>query len=94
MDKSFDGKEPGQGFEFPGVFEICAMGPADAGLEAQVGRELSSAGLVVIADSLRSRPSREGRFVSVTVSFQAGSRADYEAAHAALRALPDVKWTL
>jgi hypothetical protein len=32
--------------------------------------------------------------VSVTVSFEAASRAEYEAAHQALRAHPEVKWTL
>ena len=90
MDDEGDKK----GFQFPGVFEISAMGPASAGLEQAIPRELAGAELVVMHETVRSRPSREGRFVSVTVSFRAESRDDYEAAHHALRAHPDVKWTL
>lgn len=83
-----------QGFQFPGVFEISAMGPATAGLEQAVPALLAEAGLVVLADTLRVRASRAGRYVSVAVSFCAESRLDYEQAHRVLRAHPDVKWTL
>jgi putative lipoic acid-binding regulatory protein len=83
-----------KGFDFPGVFEITAMGLASAGLESVIPRELAQAGLVVLHETVRSRPSAAGRFVSVTVSFQAASREQYEAAHHALRAHPEVKWTL
>jgi putative lipoic acid-binding regulatory protein len=83
-----------KGFQFPGVFEIKAMGPVDARLEEVVPRELVAAGLTVLQETVRSRPSSAGRFVSITVSFRADSRADYDAAHVALRAHPDVKWTL
>jgi putative lipoic acid-binding regulatory protein len=89
------GDEPqAKGFEFPGVFEITAMGPASAGLEAVIPRELAQAGLAVMHETVRSRPSSAGRFVSVSVSFRADSREQYEAAHQALRAHPEVKWTL
>ena len=67
-----------KGFEFPGVFEITAMGPASA----------------VLHETVRSRASTAGRFVSISISFKANSRADYDAAHLALRAHPEVKWTL
>ncbi len=40
------------------------------------------------------RHSSNGRYVSVRISFRAESREQYEAAHAALRAHPEVKWTL
>ena len=83
-----------KGFQFPGVFEITALGPASAGLETAIPRELAAAGLTVMHETVRSRPSTAGRFVSVSISFQAESRADYEAAHNALRAHPEVKWTL
>ena len=87
--------EPDQkGFQFPGVFEITAMGPAVAGLEAVIRRELLSAGRVVLDETIRIRESSGGRYVSVSISFHAISRVDYETAHAALRAHPDVKWTL
>ena len=70
------------------------MGPASAGLEQVIPRELTGAGLTVFHETVRSRSSSAGRFVSVTISFQANSRADYDAAHVALRAHPEVKWTL
>lgn len=89
-----DDESQAKGFQFPGVFEITAMGHASAGLESVMPRELAQAGLVVLHETVRSRPSTAGRFVSVTVSFRAGSREQYEAAHHALRAHPEVKWTL
>ena len=87
-------EEEKKGFRFPGVFEITAMGPASAGLELLIPRELAAAGLTVLKDTVRSRASSAGRFVSVSISFKADTRADSDAAHGALRAHPDVKWTL
>lgn len=89
-----DSEQKQKGFQFPGVFEITAMGPASAGLEQVIPHELGAAGLVVLHETVRSRASTAGRFVSVSISFQANSRADYDAAHVALRAHPEVKWTL
>ena len=83
-----------KGFQFPGVFEIMAAGPAEAHLEEVIPRELAAAGLAVLSETVRSRASSGGRFVSVTLSFRAENRAEYDAAHLALRAHPDVKWTL
>ena len=89
-----DSEDEKKGFQFPGVFEITAMGPASAGLELVIPNELTAAGLAVLHETVRSRASSAGRFVSVSISFQANSRADYDAAHLALRAHPEVKWTL
>jgi putative lipoic acid-binding regulatory protein len=83
-----------KGFQFPGVFEITAMGPATAGLEQVIPEELQAAGLTVLHETVSSRASSAGRFVSVTISFKANSREDYDAAHTALRGHPEVKWTL
>jgi len=83
-----------QGFQFPGVFEITAMGSASAGLEQEIPALLAAAGLSVLHETVRSRASSAGRFVSVAISFRAESRADYDAAHVALRGHPEVKWTL
>ncbi len=83
-----------QGFQFPGTFELSAMGAADAGLERLVPSVLAGLGLTVDLPSLRQRASTKGNYISVAVSFQAATRADYDAAHAALRARPEVKWTL
>jgi putative lipoic acid-binding regulatory protein len=89
-----EGDEAKRGFVFPGVFEITAMGPASAQLESEIPRLLFEAGLNVLHETISMRPSREGRFVSITISFRAQTRADYENAHKALRSHPEVKWTL
>ena len=86
--------ESGKGFAFPGVFEITALGPASAQLDAEIPRLLIAAGLSVLHETVSMRGSSAGRFVSVTISFRAETRADYDAAHEALRAHPEVKWTL
>lgn len=85
---------PEHGFQFPGTFEISAMGPAGSGLEEEIPRLLEAAGIAVLRETVSSRESSGGRFVSVRVSIRAESREQYEAAHAALRGCPDVKWTL
>ncbi len=85
---------PEHGLQFPGTFEISAMGAVGHGLEGKVAAALEGAGLVVHRDRLRTRLSAKGNWVSVTYAFDAASRAEYEAAHHALRALPEVKWTL
>lgn len=85
---------PEHGFQFPGEFEITAMGPAAAGLETEVPNLLMAAGLTVVPGTLSTRPSRAGNYVSVRLAFRAASREEYEAAHAALRGHPGVKWTL
>ena len=87
-------KEPGPGFQFPGVFETTAMGSASADLEQKLVRILADLGLSVLAGTLRVRPSREGNYVSVTTSFTCPTREKYDAAHAALRADPAIRWTL
>ena len=85
---------PDHGFQFPGVFEITAMGAASAGLEIEIPRLLGAAGVPVLEETVSWRESSGGKFVSVKLSFRADDRAQYEAAHAALREHPEVKWTL
>ncbi len=85
---------PEHGFQFPGVFEITAMGPASADLESEIPRLLTAAGIVVQHETVSTRESSGGKFVSVKLSFRAESREQYEAAHEALRSHPEVKWTL
>jgi uncharacterized protein len=87
-------QNPQQGFQFPGAFEITAMGKAGSGLERRVPQAIAALGLAVFDGSLRTRESREGHYVSVSVTFTCPSREKYDAAHAALRADPDIKWTL
>ena len=85
---------PEHGFQFPGVFEISAMGPADAGLEREIPAALVAAGLRVLHETLTLRQSSGARYVSIRISFRAADRAQYDAAHAALRAHPEIKWTI
>ena len=87
-------EQPGQGFQFPGVFEITAMGRADADLERRVPEIVESVGVSVIAGSQRVRPSREGNYLAVSVSFTCPDREHYDAAHVALRASDGIRWTL
>lgn len=87
-------KKDGQGFQFPGSFEITAMGKAGVNLRERVPAILRGLGMSVVEASVRERSSRERNYVSVTVVFNCPSREKYEAAHAALRADPDIRYTL
>ena len=87
-------ERPDQGFQFPGTFEVSAMGGAEKDLETVLPTLLMDAGIEVLHESVTWRHSSNGRYVSVRIQFRAESRAQYEAAHAALRAHPEVKWTL
>ena len=84
----------GKGFQFPGQFEITAVGSASADLAVVVPQLLEQAGLTVLHESVRHRHSGAGNYVSVSVSFQCENREQYEAAHVALRASPDIRYTL
>src|SRR3546814_17629337 len=70
---------PEHGFQFPGTFEITAMGPATAGLEVEIPKLLTASGINVLHESISWRGSRGGKFVSVKLSFRADDRAPYEA---------------
>ncbi|CBA15333.1 YbeD family protein [Xanthomonas albilineans] len=85
---------PNHGFQFPGVFELSAMGAARAGLESELPRLLAAAGVEVLDERIRWQHSSNGKYVSVRIAFHAVDRAQYDAAHAVLRAHPEVKWTL
>lgn len=85
---------PEHGFQFPGQFEITAMGPAASGLEEQIPALLEAAGLVVLHAATATRESSGGKFVSIKLSFRAESREQYDVAHAVLREHPEVKWTI
>lgn len=85
---------PEPGFQFPGTFELSAMGPATAGLDVVLPDLLEAAGIVVLREQVALRASSAGRYVSVRIAFRAESREQYDAAHAALRSHPEVKWTV
>ena len=85
---------PDHGFQFPGTFELSAMGAADKDLETVLPTLLLDAGIEVVQESVNWKMSSNGRYVSVRIAFRAESRAQYDLAHEALRAHPEVKWTL
>jgi hypothetical protein len=85
---------PEHGFQFPGVFELSAMGAAEKHLESDLPQHLLAAGVDVLHEDVRWRHSSSGKYVSVRISFRANTRDDYDRAHAALRDHPEVKWTL
>lgn len=85
---------PEHGFQFPGTFELSAMGSADSGLESELPRLLVAAGIEVLEESIQWKHSSNARYVSVRIGFRADSREQYDAAHKALRAHPEVKWTI
>ena len=87
-------QQPDQGFQFPGAFEITAVGKAHAGIEERMPEIITGLGMSVLNGSLRTRPSSEGNYISVSVTFTCPSRAMYDAVHAALRKDPAVRWTL
>ncbi|CAM5247425.1 DUF493 family protein [Rhodanobacter lindaniclasticus] len=87
-------KRDGKGFQFPGEFEITAVGNASANLPSHVPQLLERVGLQVLHETVRHRHSGAGNFVSVTVSFRCDNREQYDAAHHALRADPDVRYTM
>jgi len=87
-------ESPQHGFQFPGVFEVTALGNSAVDLAVHVPALLAGIGLNVLDGSLRTRPSREGNYLSVTVSFTCPDRERYDAAHEVLRADPDIRWTL
>ena len=87
-------RQDGKGFQFPGEFEITAVGNASAGLPTRVPQLLERAGLHVLHETVKHRHSGGGNYVSVTVSFRCTDREQYDSAHAVLRADPDIRYTM
>lgn len=85
---------PEHGFQFPGTFELSAMGAADKELQVELPRLLMDAGIDVLHESVSWKHSSNGKYVSVRIAFRAESREQYDNAHVALRSHPEVKWTL
>ncbi|KGM52856.1 hypothetical protein N792_01055 [Lysobacter concretionis Ko07 = DSM 16239] len=85
---------PEHGFQFPGEFQLSAMGAADAGLERELPQRLIDAGIEVRSEQVEWKHSSNGKYVSVRVVFLADSREQYDRAHQLLRDHPEVKWTL
>jgi len=93
-DMEIKSDNPDHGFQFPGNFELSAMGTADKGLETELPRLLATTGVELLEESISWKHSSNGKYVSVRIGFRAENRAQYDAAHQALREHPEVKWTL
>ncbi|TWI14396.1 DUF493 family protein [Aerolutibacter ruishenii] len=85
---------PDHGFQFPGTFEVSAMGAAEKDLETVLPNLLMDAGVDVVQETVTWKHSSNGRYVSVRISFTVDSREEYDRAHQLLRDHPEVKWTL
>jgi putative lipoic acid-binding regulatory protein len=85
---------PEHGFQFPGTFELSALGPADSDLERELPKRLMDAGIEVLNESIQWKHSSNGKYVSVSIGFRAVDRDQYDLAHQVLRDHPEVKWTL
>lgn len=85
---------PEHGFQFPGEFELSAMGAADSGLETELPQRLIDGGIQVLTERTDCRHSRNSRYVCVRLTLHAESREQYDFAHQLLRDHPEVKWTL
>lgn len=67
------------GMEFPCEFQIKAMGVDDGRFHEVVIEIVSRHSDSLREDSIRKRPSRNGRYISVTVVIEAQSRAQLDA---------------
>jgi putative lipoic acid-binding regulatory protein len=78
-DKAGNGGDEAPGFEFPCEYQIKAMGIDDGRFHEVVIEIISRHTDSVRHDSIRKKPSRNGRYISVTVVIEARSRAQLDA---------------
>jgi len=80
-----DDQQP-EGMTFPCDFALKAMGLAEPGFDALVVEIVQRHGPQVHEGAVSSRASSNGKYVSVTVRFQADSRAQLDAIYDTLTA--------
>jgi putative lipoic acid-binding regulatory protein len=78
-DAPGNGGDDAPGFEFPCDYQIKAMGIDDGHFHEVVVEIISRHSNSVRADNIRKKPSRNGRYISVTVIIEAQSRAQLDA---------------
>ena len=81
-------------FEFPCRFPIKAMGRDAEGFPAHVMELVGAVVGTVPHDDVVIRPSRQGRFIAVTVTITAESRAQLDAIYQNLTASSRVLYAL
>jgi putative lipoic acid-binding regulatory protein len=77
-------------FEFPCEFPIKAMGRGIIGLEQTVIEIVSRHVVDFDRASVKTNPSRRGKYISVTVTITATSRAQLDSIYMDLTAHPDI----
>jgi len=82
------------GLEFPCRYPVKAMTHAGDAAAEQVLTTMAGAGAAPRPESVRIRRSRNGRFQSITVEIDVGSRAELENVYTRLRQLDVVVMTL
>lgn len=75
-----------EGMTFPCDFVVKAMGLHEPGFDALVVEIIECHGPKIPADAVSLRPSSNGKYVSVNVSFSAQSREQLDAIYDALTA--------
>lgn len=82
--------EQAPGLEFPCRYPVKAMGRHDEALIDRIWAIVTAHAPETPADALYTAASREGRFISVTITITAQSRAQLDAIYADLRASDQV----
>lgn len=81
-------------FEFPCQFPIKAMGKTDIELDLLVIEIISRHVPVINKESVATRPSKDGNYISVTVTIEASSKQQLDAIYQDLNDHPHVLMTL
>jgi putative lipoic acid-binding regulatory protein len=79
-------RDEAAGFQFPCDYQVKAMGIDDGRFHEVVIAIIRRHSDRIREDSVRTRPSRAGRYVSVSVVIEAESRAQLDAIYADLTA--------
>ncbi|MDH5327014.1 MAG: DUF493 domain-containing protein [Gammaproteobacteria bacterium] len=86
--------EPEDIMEFPCLFPIKAMGLASPQLQQTILRIVQRHAPEVQTHHCKERPSKNGKYISITVTIEATSRAQLDAIYIDLNASDHVVMTL
>lgn len=84
----------GEGFEFPCEYPIKAMGPNTDDFMFKILELVKQHAPEVSRDSVQSRPSKTGKYQSVTVLVYAQSKDHLINIYQEIREVEEVVWTL
>ena len=79
---------------YPCSFPVKVIGENSEELEKIIIKVMASCGEVVLPDELRIRPSRNGKYVSMTFTIVAKSREQIEQIYSLLNAQIEVKMVM